>query len=226
MLNLLSSHPKKSASHGSLAEYAVVHDVLVEEEGSAWAGAIRRSSTKSSSKTKSSTKSTPSSPTKRSSSLSSRFSFSSGGKKENGQDKIPVSVASGSTKRRSLRPMLDVNKWRSSTGASHQGTLVEGRVSSMPAGAERWSDTDRYMFRTSGPSVPSSVLHSELRIPASQKTGSSKSVVSSITGSEGISTANWLTSKGAFPPSPLMRRHTMVAPSPSDVQKHWKKSQK
>lgn len=204
MLNLLSSHPKKYATDGNLMEYSESLEGHDNEE-SHWSGAIRRSSTKSSRKSKSSNKSVPSNPTKRSSSLSSRFSFKSSGKKENITEKLPISIEAAAAatttnpKKRSLRPILDVNKWRSSsTPFCHQSTLVEGRVSSIPLFNGRWSATDtRHMYKIDDVRRPNSVED-----------------VLNIRGALGDRVRERPT---------LTRRHTAI--TPAHIHKRWKKSQ-
>ncbi|KAI5815090.1 Dbl homology domain-containing protein [Pyronema omphalodes] len=102
MMSILSGKSKKSSDSSDSEPL----DATWEEDYDYGEYGIHRSSTMFS-KGKTSFRSAPPSPTKRSSSLSSRFSFNSSIKKEAGSDRSTPP----SSKRRSIMPLLD-NKWK------------------------------------------------------------------------------------------------------------------
>jgi hypothetical protein len=143
MLSLLSGGSKRS-SQGQGSEFS--EDTHWEEDCE-YEGSLKRSST-AFAKTKSlSYKSAPPSPTKRSSSLSSRFSFNSGGRREAAQsEKANVTAV----KRRSIMPHLD----------SKRKTFPQDPVGSTlsvdfdAALAQTWGREEGYFSNLKPPTTP------------------------------------------------------------------------
>jgi hypothetical protein len=154
MLSLLSGGSRKSMP-GIDTD---VSDVTWEEDYDYGESTIRRSSTLSFARTKSTSYHTaPSSPTKRSSSLSSKFSFNSSVKKENVPEK-----PSPNSKRRSIIPLLD-GKWRANDGAIVEATAAELHEATQPG---PWRGEEGYFSIVKPTTPPNSVQEEELSILA------------------------------------------------------------
>jgi hypothetical protein len=207
MLSLLSGGSRK-ALPGIESD---VTDITWEEDYDYGESTIRRASTLSFSRTKSTSYYTaPSSPTKRSSSLSSRFSFNSSVKKENLAEKpSPLS------KRRSIMPLLD-GKWRATDDAIVEATAAELREATEPEPVER---EEGYFSIAEPTAPPNSIQEEELSIHAALdddymklKAGGNDLVCSTAT-----------TDKYVLPKAELKmsRRHTIMA-SPRARPRPWK----
>jgi len=176
----------------------------------------KRSSTLSFTRSKSSSYATaPSSPTKRSSSLSSKFSFNSSTKKEN------TSGGSSPTRRRGIIPLLD-GKWRSTDETITEATSAELDAAGYP---EQWTGEEGYVSIVK-PATPSNSVQEdeEITVYAALQDSYMRSRA-------GASVALNRAGTGMQPPGAsfkttepkISRRHTTVAPSPShSPPKSWR----
>ncbi|KAA8894399.1 hypothetical protein FN846DRAFT_416655 [Sphaerosporella brunnea] len=204
MLSLLSGGARKSI----LGIYNDVSDTTWEEDYDFGESTIRRSSTLSFARTKSTSYHTaPSSPTKRSSSLSSRFSFNSSVKKENLSEKpSPVS------KRRSIMPLLD-GKWRATDDAIVEATAAELHEATQPG---PWGREEGYFSIAKPTTPPNSIQEEELSIHAALDDDYMKLKAG------GNEPTHKLADAGKPTTEPKMsRRHTIMA-SPRARPRPWK----
>jgi hypothetical protein len=205
MLSLLSGGSRK-ALPGIESD---VSDVMWEEDYDYGESTIRRASTLSFSRTKSTSYYTaPSSPTKRSSSLSSRFSFNSSVKKENLAEKpSPIS------KRRSIMPLLD-GKWRATDDAIVEATAAELREATEP---ELVGREEGYFSIAEPTAPPNSIQEEELSIHAALDDDYMKLKA----GGNDLLCNTAATDKSVRPKAEMSRRHTIMT-SPRARPKPWK----
>ncbi|KAF8243783.1 hypothetical protein K440DRAFT_636790 [Wilcoxina mikolae CBS 423.85] len=208
MLSLLSVGPKKSMQSSDTD----TPDTPWEEDYDFGESTIRRASTMSFARTKSGTyKSAPPSPTKRSSSLSSRFSFNS--KKESVSEKS----SPPSSKRRSIMPLLD-SKWRSNLT---DNDIAEATTAELHAAhCDGWGKEDGYSSIVKTTTPPNSIQEEELSIHAALE----DDYIMRRAGGEGtvpqLADSHKLVSNGNNTPH-MVRRHTIVVP-PRPRPRPWK----
>ena len=210
MLSLLSGGSKKSIQNPD-----AVPDAPWEEDYDYGESTIRRSSTMSFARTKSGTyKSAPPSPTKRSSSLSSRFSFNSSVKKESVSEK-----SSPSSKRRSIMPLLD-SKWRSNLTDSD---IAEATTAELHAAhCEGWGKEDGYSSIVKTTTPPNSIQEEELSIQAALEDDYMKRRAREEgTLSQHADSHKPASNESEMPDPYMARRHTIVTP-PRPRPRPWK----
>ncbi|KAI5785928.1 hypothetical protein EDC01DRAFT_631836 [Geopyxis carbonaria] len=224
MLSLLSGSTRRSVqstnSHSSVGECSDSGPSLEDDENII-DHTLQRSSTLAFTRTKSAHKSAPPSPTKRSSSLSSKFSFSSSTKKETCFERSP----GGTCKRRSLRPILD-GKWRPSALPENEAAIsaiISGDITPLGSRPEQWEKAERY-FSTVKPSTPpNSIQDEELSIHAALE---DEYINTKATATRPLSEQNSANTRiiKLVPKHShgLIRRHTVVASPKNRAERPWR----
>ena len=154
----------------------------------------------------------PSSPTKRSSSLSSRFSFNSSTKKEN------TSGGSSPTRRRGMMPLLD-SRWRSTDETITEATPAELDEASY---LEPWAREEGYFSIVKLTAPPNSIQdEEEISIYAALEDNHMRPRAGASATLNRAGTGVQPPEGSSKPELEISRRHTVVAP-PRPRPKSWR----